>query len=70
MRLKNQKLTDLELEAKDKALALMEETIAKRLEQEDDIKRLNEVSFFTAIRTWIVFIFCFNLFICCCQHLS
>ena len=43
-RMQSQKLSDLEFEAKKKSQYLLETAFAKRLEQDDDIKHLNEVS--------------------------
>jgi len=40
----NEKLTDLEEEAKEKAEYLLSKANAQRLEQEDEVKHLNEVS--------------------------
>ena len=43
MRVKNSKLNELDIEAKEKAQVLLENAMTKRIEQEDDMKRLNEV---------------------------
>ena len=54
-RQKNQALSDLEMEAKEKAEHLLAKANAMRLEQEDEIKHLNEVRSCT-----LVFVlFCF-----------
>ena len=42
-RRKNQALNDLEEEARDRAQYLLEKANAMRMEQEDEVKRLNEV---------------------------
>lgn len=42
-RQKNQTLSDLELEARDRAQYLLERANAMRMEQEDEVKKLNEV---------------------------
>lgn len=44
LRQQNEKLNDLEAEAKEKAEYLLEKANAQRLEQEDEVKHLNEVS--------------------------
>ena len=41
--MQSQKLSDLDLEAKKKSQYLLEKAFAQRLEQEDEIKHLNEV---------------------------
>ena len=46
-RMQSQKLSDLDLEAKQKAHYLLENAFAQRLEQEDEIKHLNEVRTFS-----------------------
>ena len=43
-RKQTEKLNDLELEAKEKAEYLLQNANAQRMEQEDEIKHLNEVS--------------------------
>lgn len=42
-RQKNQTLSDLEVEARDRAQYLLERANAMRMEQEDEVKKLNEV---------------------------
>ena len=42
-RKQSEKLNDLELEAKEKAEYLLENANAQRMEQEDEVKHLNEV---------------------------
>lgn len=42
-RKKNEALTELEVEARDRAKYLLERANAMKMEQEDEIKRLNEV---------------------------
>ena len=42
-RRKNQALNDLDQEARDRAQYLLEKANAMRMEQEDEVKRLNEV---------------------------
>lgn len=42
-RQKNQTLSDLELEARDRAQYLLKRANAMRMEQEDEVKKLNEV---------------------------
>ena len=42
-RQKNQGLTELEAEARDRAQYLLERANAMRMEQEDEVKKLNEV---------------------------
>ncbi|KAM6946476.1 cilia- and flagella-associated protein 45 [Aplochiton taeniatus] len=42
-RLKNQKLSELEAEARDRAQYLLERANAMRMEQEDEVKKLNEL---------------------------
>ena len=42
-RIKSEKLSDLEIEAKKNSQHILEKAFAQRLEQEDDIKHLNEV---------------------------
>jgi len=46
-RMKSEKLSDLELETKQKSQHLLEKAYAQRLEQEDEIKHLNEVQIFS-----------------------
>ena len=41
--MQNEKLSDIQLEEKQKAQYLLEDAVAKRFEQEDEIKHLNEV---------------------------
>lgn len=43
-RQKNEKLNDVEEAARDRALYLLEKANTMRLEQEDEIKKINEVS--------------------------
>lgn len=43
LRKQNEKLNDLEEEAKEKAEYLLEKANAQRMEQEDEVKHLNEV---------------------------
>ena len=43
-RRKNQALNELEEEARDRAQYLLEKANAMRMEQEDEVKRLNEVT--------------------------
>lgn len=50
LRQQNEKLNDLEAEAKEKAEYLLEKANAQRLEQEDEVKHLNEVSHCLLIR--------------------
>ena len=45
-RKQTEKLNDLEIEAKEKAEYLLQNANAQRMEQEDEIKHLNEVSCF------------------------
>ncbi len=42
-RQKNQNLSELEAEARDRAQYLLERANALRMEQEDEVKKLNEV---------------------------
>ena len=44
-RKQTEKLNDLELEAKEKAEYLLDNANAQRMEQEDEVKHLNEVGF-------------------------
>lgn len=49
-RRESEKLTDLEEEARERAEHLLQKAMEQRAEQEDEIKRLNEVSIIPALR--------------------